>query len=1170
MNDEYFSEHSDDNNSSKNSSENETLVEDNDSKKMKVSYYEKSKQLQTQENSKSFTDTQLLQCGLQLSDECLQDLNFKFRRLAQTFKHLYTPLVQDKILFQEIYEQNPMKYRKALLKIRSSNSAVCTLLEPYNGCETVEISGRSRCGKAYTDDEVYVEIYQGKGHKSNIKRMNRNMNAPAKLNGKVIGLLNRNRYNKIDHPVLVCELDKYEYDKAKPVCKTLPKFHLLSENLENQLKPFCVDIYDYDEITRKITHSKSLQISPAVRQKYLFYVAFISWDGIYPLGAIIKVHKFTNDFVSALRLLELQYKVPTLYSRVTIENVDKILNLSFMNSRENRYDLIDQCNAFTIYLKNSEVLEEALSINTLPTGGYRVGVHITDVSSFVEIASDLDKEARQRGTTYFRGQFGEPNEMLPEPISNNKCSLKEGQHRLALSIFYHFDDELRVIYTDTKCCKSVIRSRFQITHAELQEILVNGTQHQLKDDFLKLFEISKSLRKRRLGNGMFSNTYGEDIFEDEENVTKFAEAFFLKEELKILTNHSVATYLLRQFPYCIPLRCQDPPLNRKLEKWINAYPKVSDLILRLQGYPKSPDMTTKIDINSFDTKEGSRIRYTDIICVQKWLWGTMTDYFHNKDTTKAAECLQNEELHPFHALAIQHWKSIQTSAEYRCSGMFTGLKVKHFNLGVFPYTHFTAPLRRYVDIVVQRLLHAAIDGKSSPYSCEDVHSLCQDMNKIAKEATEYENECISLSFANKLNTSPLIVHAFANLGKVDNEKELSLLIPGCSFLQKKCTKLKIDLLGVNERPKFKADIEKLNAEAGRQCMVLTWKDRIYSISGRKPFPKRPRSGYMLTPKDRPLKIDPHQKTIFKQMSIWIEYMKSLVLKSNPPIILPTNLNFDTKYAMTSSFLLSSENTENDVNSEIKDKTKKKEKGHPAFVSEQYCHYGMDIHHGQVISVQLSSDIRKGILTPYIQLVDMTQNLKYCLQHMRDPVGTLEQYYTTSTQVHYDDLMHYKSVWLPIIAMETATTVIRDGSIVINDITVSLNENGGCFILRSDFCLERNIEFDDSPVFIKEELDDVDKTEKQESQLVQNGDYLCIKCHISNKTNRNMRVHKTIAPHEYKIWTSHAKTTLIHKTNKNTSDEELIVHFRFIKNTSIPSNDDFVCSVEILQTPAIDK
>lgn len=1164
---ESFSVYSDSIYSSTKSRVDETFMEDNALKNIKVSYYEKSKQLQNQERGKSFTEKQLLQFGLQLSEKFLRDLKYKFRRLPRKSEHLYTPLVQDKILFQEVYDQNPTIYRKALLKIRSSNSSVCTLLEPYNDCETVEISGRSRCGKAYTDDEVYVEIHQEKCHKANIKIMKRNMNVSANLYGKVIGLINRNRYDKIDHPVLICELDKYEYDKAKPVCKTVPKFHLLSENLENKPRPFCVDLYNYDEFTRKLIFNKSLQISPAFRQNYLFYVAFISWDGIYPLGAIIKVHEYTNDLMSALRILELQYKVPTLYSSTTIRNVDRILNASFMNSREKRYDLTEQCNAFTIYHKSSDVLEDALSINTLPTGGYRVGVHITDVRSFVEIASPLDKEARQRGTTIFRGQFGDPHQMLPEPISKNKCSLKKGQHRLALSIFYHFDEEFRVIYTDTKCCKSVIRSSFQITYAELQEILVNRAHHQVKDDILKLFEISKSLRKRRLGNGMFSFTYDEDVFEDDENVNKFAEAYFLKEELKILTNHSVATYLLRQFPDCIPLRCQDPPPDRKLEKWINAYPKVSDLILRLQGYPKSPNMTTKIDINNFNTQQGSRLRYTDIMCVQKWLWSTMTDYFHNNDTTKAADYLKKEELHPFHALAIAHWKSIQTIAEYRCSGMYTGSKVKHFTLGVFPYTHVTAPLRRYVDIVVQRLLHAAIDGKPSPYSCEDVHAVCQDMNEIAKKATEYENQCKSLFFANKVNTSPFIVHAFANL---DNDEEFSLLIPECSFLQKHCTKLNVNLLGLNERPKYKADIEKLNAEAGRQCMVLTWKDRIYSTSGRKPFPKYPQSGYMLTQNDRPQKIDPHQKTVFKQMSIWIEFIKSLVLKSNPQIILPTNLNSDTKYDLTSSFLLSSVHTENDVNSEIKDQTKKKVIGHPAFVSEQYCHYSMDFHHGQVVSVQLSSYIRKGILTPYIQLVDMTKNLKYCLHHMHDPVGTLEQYCTTPTQVRYDDLEHYKSVWIPIILMETATTVIRDGSIVINDITVSVNENGGCFILGSDFCLERNIEFDDSPVFIKEELDDVDKTEKHESQLIQNGDYLCIKCHISTKTNRNMRVHKTIAPHEYKIWTSHAKTTLIHKTNKNTSDEELMVHFRFIKNTSKPSNDDFVCTVEVLQTPAIDK
>ncbi|VDI71760.1 Hypothetical predicted protein, partial [Mytilus galloprovincialis] len=1143
--------------------------ESNEIAKTKGNYYEKSKRVHAQERSKSFAETQMLQYGLELSEKCLHGLKHKFRYPAKKYANFYTPLVKDTALLGLMYEQNPTTiFRTGKLQIRSSHTAVCTLLEPFDGIETVEISGRSKCGKAYSDDEVVITIFQEKGHTHHIKRMNKKINTSENLYGQVIGLLNRNRYDKIDHPVLVCELDKYEYDKAKPVCKTLPKFHLLSENSEDRPSPFCVDIYDYNENTKRITHKRSLQVSPALRQKYLFYVAYISWESLYPLGAIIRVHKSTDDLMSALHILELQYKVPTLYSRGTLEEADRILGLRSLDNRQNRYDLRNHCKTFTIDPMNSEVLDDAVSINKLRNGGYRVGVHITDVSSFVDIDSALDEEARQRGTTFFRGQFGDPHQMLPEPISI-KCSLKEYNSRLAFSIFYHFDENLKYINADTKCCKSIIASHSQMTYAKVQDIIGNQAQHKFKADVLALFAISKTLRKRRLGNGMASINYEQDVFEDEENSSNFPEAYYLIEEIMILTNHSVATYLLQKFPDCVPLRCQDPPPGRKLKEWRKEYPKISNLILRLQGYPKTLDMKTKIDIDVFDKPDGTKLRYNDVMCVQKWLWSTMVDHLNKNETTKAAEWLRKEDLHPFHALAIQKWKSIQTFAEYRCSGVFTGSKIKHFSLGVFPYTHFTSPVRRFIDIVVHRLLHAAIDGNSSPYSCEEVHSICQDINKIAKEAKDYGNHCKSLLLADKIKKSPVTVHAFVD---ECNEKDLSLLIPGCSFLNKHCTQLKLNLLRVNERPKFKADIDKPNSEAGRQYMVLTWKDRIYSTSGQRPFPKYPKDGYNVMPKGQPQKINPHQKTDFKQMSGWIEYIKGLVINYDPLSMSP-HINFDQNDAVAASFLHSTVNTENDVNSEVKhvkDPKGKRQNTETAFITEQYCSYSMDFHHGQVIAVQLSSEMQKGILTPYIQLVDLTQNVKYCLQHMQDPVGTLEEYSTTSTKLRYDDSNHYKSVWIPIILMETAMAVVRDDAIVINNIPVSINENDGYFILRSDFCFERNIDFGGKSVYFKEEEDDIDETEENESQRFQSEDYLCIKCPVSAKTNEYMRVRKTNAPNEYNIWTNHAKTTKVNKIRKNTPEEKIRIHFRYIKNRPLPSAKRIICSVEIMQKPEIDK
>ena len=290
----------------------------------------------------------------------------------------------------------------------------------------MEISGRSKCGKVFTDDEVVIEIFQPLRQTTYLPRLNKTITTPQSLYGKVIGCLQKTRYEDIDHPVLVCKLDRFEYDKAIPVCKTVPKFHLLSENRD--ANHFRIDIYKYDENAMKIVHSHTLQVSPTLRRHCLFYVAYISWDSLYPLGAIIKVHESTKDFMSGLKILELQYTVPTLYSEGTIKCVDRGLDIQFLNNKENRFDLTKACSVFTIDPIGSKVLDDAVSICKLKTGGFRVGVHITDVNSFVEIKSELDKEARERGTTFFRGNFGDPHQMLPEPISTDKCSLVAGKN----------------------------------------------------------------------------------------------------------------------------------------------------------------------------------------------------------------------------------------------------------------------------------------------------------------------------------------------------------------------------------------------------------------------------------------------------------------------------------------------------------------------------------------------------------------------------------------------------------------------------------------------------------------------------------------------------------------------------------------------------------------------
>lgn len=1145
-------------------------------KKNTTDYFEKSKRILENKTQKSLKDTSMSQHGLQLSDTCLRDLCSFSRARDKKYKNFYKSLIENPAELKRLCHLDPL-VRIGRLQIQSSHEAVVVLEEPFDGNEEVNISGRSKCGKAYTDDTVVVKIFPP-GQTTHINRLNKNIS--AQLFGEVIGIIKRNLYEGIKHPVFVCELDKYEYDKAKPICKTIPKLHLLADRKDNEnteQKPFSVDVFSYKEEGKMITFKESMSVSPAVRSQYLFYVAFISWNGLYPLGAIINVHDSTKKFSSSLSILELQYKVPTLYSDETIRcikssNIDR----AFENNKAGRFDFTNCDGVFTIDPQESKVLDDAVHVRKLPDGDYQVGVHITDISSFIELDSALDEEIYRRGTTFFCCNFGNPHQMIPELLSTRRCSLAPKERKLALSIFFHFDQEFQCIPNDTVFCKSIIMSSYQMSYAEAQAIIQNKKRSKYKDDVLMLYEISKALRQHRLGYGMYFVPTEYEFSDDDENITKYPEAYQLIEEFMILTNHYVAKYLLsKNFTDCIPLRCEDPPQDEKLEEWTKSYPKIADVSLRLQGFPKKINSENKVNIdNCFTSAEycpddlkniENRIvlRCSDILFIQKWLWDSAVD-FGQTDPWKAANLLRQEEMHPFQSLAIHDWRDIQNGAEYRCSGSVKeeGSKCKHFGLGMFPYVHFTAPVRRFSDLVVHRLLHAALENASSPYSVQKIYEICKHVNDATKRAKNYQKHCRSLIMAQNLKKRPLVVNGFVD---EYNDKGLTFVIPGLNFLNRHCKKIKLSFLGVYERPTFKTDRDKFNSPSGRTYMVLKWSKRIYSANNLMPFPKNPFDGYTPKKKGAYQKLDPHQKTDFKQTQMWIKCLKSVVLESQRLKWSPPSDDLEPGEKLSKSFLQSSQDTENDVNSEIVDRTRKycknKEK---LMIVEQFCKFSMDFHRGQVVTIQMASEMQKGMLTPYIQLVDLTNGIKFCLDHMKDPVGCLEQFSTTSTKQRYDDSESYKKTWLPIIAMEIAMNVVREGSIVINDLPVTFSGNEGSFLLRSDFCYERNIELSYGFTTISKEKED------ENTLVTPSCDYLCIKFTVSSTEHKHKVIKRNTPPSEYHFRVIHAKIKRVSRKKNDTPDEFRVVRFDIIEELQTVLPEKCRCSVELLQKTEIDK
>ncbi|CAG2214039.1 unnamed protein product [Mytilus edulis] len=215
----------------------------------------------------------------------------------------------------------------------------------------------------------------------------------------------------------------------------------------------------------------------------------------------------------------------------------------------------------------------------------------------------------------------------------------------------------------------------------------------------------------------------------------------------------------------------------------------------------------------------------DILPVQSWVWDSFVYLVRDEKFIGARDLLGSDELHPLHALALHDWETIQENAVYRCSG--TNVKTEHhYSLNITPYVHFTAPVRRYIDIVAQRLVHAAIDKEQSPYKSEEIKNMCLYVNKVSRNAQIYRNKCQELVLACIVVNKPFMTHGFV----IDfTEDEIRLIIPGLKFVQSQHKSISISYLHVCAPPQSLPDTDVFRSTISKNRLVLKWKKRIYSV-----------------------------------------------------------------------------------------------------------------------------------------------------------------------------------------------------------------------------------------------------------------------------------------------------------------------------------------------------
>ena len=237
-----------------------------------------------------------------------------------------------------------------------------------------------------------------------------------------------------------------------------------------------------------------------IKKEYLnkkVVVKIEEWNPDYknPIGKVVQIIGEIDDHNTEINSILYDYGFTPEFPKKVEQEANKISETISKEEINSRLD-IRKTTTFTIDPKDAKDFDDALSVKKLNNGNWEIGVHIADVSYYVEKGGIIDKEAVERATSVYLVDRVIP--MLPEVLSNNICSLKPNVDRLAYSVLFEMDEKANLV--DYKIKKTVIHSDVRFTYQSAQDVIDNK-EGELKTELLLLDKLSKILRKKRQENG---------------------------------------------------------------------------------------------------------------------------------------------------------------------------------------------------------------------------------------------------------------------------------------------------------------------------------------------------------------------------------------------------------------------------------------------------------------------------------------------------------------------------------------------------------------------------------------------------------------------------------------------------------------------------------------------
>ena len=449
-------------------------------------------------------------------------------------------------------------------------------------------------------------------------------------------------------------------------------------------------------------------------------VTLIDWpeNSKSPFGKITKIIGKPGDHETEIHSILLEFDLPYRFEQEVEEDLKNIsLNIDkkeISKRRDMRNDL-----TFTIDPKDAKDFDDALSFKILENGNFEIGIHIADVSHYVQPNTIIDKEAYHRATSIYLVDRVVP--MLPEILSNGVCSLRPNEEKLTFSAVFEMNSKAEIL--SQWFGRTVIYSNNRFSYEEAQSIIENCSENTLKryeipknislsealyfaevptiQAIIKLNNLAKILRKKRLDSGAISFDKAEVKFHLDNNAIptgvyfkETKQANKLIEEFMLLTNKKVAEFIGKK---------DGKPSNKTFIYRVHDEPDIEKLSL-LQNIVKN--FGYKINI---DTKES----------ISKSLNQLLKDV-HGKSEANMVETLTIRSM---------------------SKAIYTTENIGHYGLAFDYYSHFTSPIRRYPDVMTHRLLQQYLNGEK-PAKKESYETKCKHVSIREELASKAERQSI--------------------------------------------------------------------------------------------------------------------------------------------------------------------------------------------------------------------------------------------------------------------------------------------------------------------------------------------------------------------------------------------------------------------------------------------